>query len=768
MAKSDFMSSIKPLIPLCNGYTRYVEPMRNALHNLYGYKANTEHPIHSDYSHGLALLIQDFKNGTTTEARKEINTENLDLTQIISGDLKGDFDKLLEQINNRAQIPQQGEFKPINLDDEFGIAIDEFTKKLAVELKIKQTEPEIESDYNTLKGQIDFFFDSLVTMKNSEVLIKEIETYYSNTPEAAQGRKKFIEELATRYPLGKTELGYLVNLIQPNNDLTNMINLLKVMYKEYGLANKKLKISEIVVKYTGCSLLNIITNFIKKDSTGLAGMSLLQYINCEIGIHNEHKVEDLLKDVRVRLNQRISDALILREFNASDENRFAELYTKLNDGRTASLALLREFGTKVSPLIMLLASSTVGLSVINPLLGISAAISIPIIIHNIRGSNEKLNDTRNEIVQLRTQNTQKINETVEAGDEITGNSRPREIERELNSSLNSEDDANYKLKKIRIGLGRRIMRYFYGSSILTTLTGLGLNRFGQISDEQMLTTYFLSSQISNPLINLIGMSSDFFQQMLMVQEMEALLQRGEKISFEEDERKKPFSQLENHGINIKNLSFRTDSGKKIIENISLSIPQGSILTISGESGAGKSTLIKCLLGLYRPSAGEISFGNTRREDLRLYGDDSLKASMATCPQNPVILPGKTLRENLSLYSVQKYSDEDIKKILKALKLEKFIAELDNPISKLSGGERKRIGIARALLKENGQTKILVLDEPTAGLDADNIRQFIQILDELKKGKPELTIICVTHDKALVEHIQNNFDLSDYKQKTKKP
>ena len=252
------------------------------------------------------------------------------------------------------------------------------------------------------------------------------------------------------------------------------------------------------------------------------------------------------------------------------------------------------------------------------------------------------------------------------------------------------------------------------------------------------------------------------QQLQLVQQMEEVIQSGKTISLEEDLQKPAFSTLDNHDIEFRDLDFTGDNGEKIITNLNLTVSQGDFITITGISGEGKSSLVKCLLGMNKPSHGSITFGGVERDELRHYGKDSLKASVSACGQSPKVLGHLSLRENLTLYSKANLSDEQIHKTLDQLGLGDFKDRLDEPITKPSGGQKARIGIARALLKGNGDTKILVLDEPTSGLDIETRAGVIDTLQKLKEKRKDLTIICVTHNKEVKDAVGNNFDLSDYK------
>lgn len=105
-----------------------------------------------------------------------------------------------------------------------------------------------------------------------------------------------------------------------------------------------------------------------------------------------------------------------------------------------------------------------------------------------------------------------------------------------------------------------------------------------------------------------------------------------------------------------------------------------------------------------------------------------------------------MRDNLLLWSKQGASDEKINGVLDELNLGKFVGKLDDNIKYVSGGEAVRIGLARVLLKD---PKVMILDEPTASLDAESRQEVINIIEKIRIANPEKTIISVSHDEEFI-------------------
>ncbi len=180
-------------------------------------------------------------------------------------------------------------------------------------------------------------------------------------------------------------------------------------------------------------------------------------------------------------------------------------------------------------------------------------------------------------------------------------------------------------------------------------------------------------------------------------------------------------QATNHAVEIKNLGFGYD--KPVFENLSLTLERGEHVTIVGESGAGKTTLLYLLTKLFTPDSGTVAVGGT------------IAASTFT---NWIF--SASIRHNFQMLH-ENISDEEILSVLKICGLDGF--DIDAPIGEdganLSGGERNRLQTALALAKD---ADILILDEPTAGLDKTCAEALIKNLLASQKNR---TLIIITHD-----------------------
>ncbi len=197
-------------------------------------------------------------------------------------------------------------------------------------------------------------------------------------------------------------------------------------------------------------------------------------------------------------------------------------------------------------------------------------------------------------------------------------------------------------------------------------------------------------------------------------------------------------------IRIKDLS-KNFGEKRVLKNLNLNIYESESLAIIGESGSGKSVLTKCIDGLEDYDSGNISYENIKNiKKLSTSKKNDYMGKFGILFQNAALFDSLSIEENLKFCK-----KDNFKKILKDVGLPASI--LKEYPNDLSIGVQKRIGIARAILKS---PEILILDEPTTGLDPIISKQINFLIKKLVKEK-KITTVTVTHD------MQSVYEFSDY-------
>jgi len=212
---------------------------------------------------------------------------------------------------------------------------------------------------------------------------------------------------------------------------------------------------------------------------------------------------------------------------------------------------------------------------------------------------------------------------------------------------------------------------------------------------------------------------------------------------------RPLSGRSKGEIRLEQVSFAYPNRGPVISNVSLDVPAGSSLALVGPSGAGKTTLASLLLRLYDVTSGRIRIDGA---DIRSLTLKSLRSNVGLMSQQSILFAA-TVRENIA-YGKPDATFEEIRKAARASGAHEFISALpqqyDTQIGEhgwlLSGGQRQRISLARAFLKD---APILILDEPTVGLDAETENALMESLNRLMHGR---TTIIVAHNLSTVRHV----------------
>jgi len=196
-------------------------------------------------------------------------------------------------------------------------------------------------------------------------------------------------------------------------------------------------------------------------------------------------------------------------------------------------------------------------------------------------------------------------------------------------------------------------------------------------------------------------------------------------------------------IEIKDVSFQYEH-TQVLKDISFAVQEGDFLALLGPNGSGKSTLLKLILGLLKPMQGEILlFGKPassfKQRELIGYVSQKSNSFNSSFPATvkEVVQSGLTKKTGL-FKRLPNNTDELVLEALKQVGMEQFI---NRNIGQLSGGQQQRVFIARALV---ANPKVLILDEPTVGIDHENVQAFYNLLAKLNKEN-NITLILVTHD-----------------------
>jgi ATP-binding cassette subfamily B protein len=283
------------------------------------------------------------------------------------------------------------------------------------------------------------------------------------------------------------------------------------------------------------------------------------------------------------------------------------------------------------------------------------------------------------------------------------------------------------------------------SSILFAM--LWLIFLGQITLGEFLSLWFYSFYIFGPLGDIGTVAGQY-------QEAKGSLEKLEEILAipAEEKPKNPVSVGSLKSIAFKHVDFGYQSGDvPALKDINLEIKNGEKVAFAGYSGSGKTTLVKLLVGLYRPTKGSILLNGVEGARVDF---DAMRRKIGYVSQETQLFAG-TLRENL-LFVNPLANDDDCWAALKNASVT-AIAErggkgLDTKIGeggiKISGGERQRLAIARALLRD---PELIIFDEATSSLDSITERSITDTIKDIAKSRPNLITIMIAHRLSTIAH-----------------
>lgn len=316
-------------------------------------------------------------------------------------------------------------------------------------------------------------------------------------------------------------------------------------------------------------------------------------------------------------------------------------------------------------------------------------------------------------------------------------------------------ELNEKQKKIKTHEG--IIRALSDSVIMIAIlsfvfVGGNFVESGTLSLDRYILSIFILASSFGPVVALSNLSNNLLQTFAAADRLFNLLDEVPEVSDVDGT-----EELTNVDINYNNVNFGYKSREEILNNINLNIEKGDKVAIIGESGSGKSTLIKLLMRFFYVNSGEITIGKKNVKEVSTYGLRKAEVLMS----QETYLFNESIEDNIKIGNLNATREEVIEAAKKA-SIHEFIISLPNGYDtkagelggNLSSGEKQRIGLARAFLR-NGD--ILILDEPTSNLDTLNECAILKVIKEECIDK---TVILITHRNSTTSICNRTFKLEN--------
>lgn len=276
---------------------------------------------------------------------------------------------------------------------------------------------------------------------------------------------------------------------------------------------------------------------------------------------------------------------------------------------------------------------------------------------------------------------------------------------------------------------------------------------GRISVGEFFSLFIYSFFIFGPLQELGNIINIYRETEVSLDNFRGILNREK-----EQKPAKPVKLNHIHSLKFESVSFKHQSARRnALENISFETQKGQTIAFVGPSGSGKTTLVKLLVGLYQPINGKVLYNDVSANDIDL---DELREKIGFVTQDTQLFSG-TIRENL-LFVRPDASDEECMKVLQRAACQNLLARADKGLDtvigeggvKVSGGEKQRLSIARALLRH---PNILVFDEATSALDSITEEEITETIRDVSIISDHITIL-IAHRLSTIMHADKIFVL----------
>lgn len=290
--------------------------------------------------------------------------------------------------------------------------------------------------------------------------------------------------------------------------------------------------------------------------------------------------------------------------------------------------------------------------------------------------------------------------------------------------------------------------------ILTIIPcGLYFCMNGSLKGSSLILLIILSFGTVKNIMSSLSYSDDLARISTTLDEIENILNARELKNTEGN------LQPQDYSVDIENVNFSYEDGKKVIDNLSLRIDDGSVCALVGPSGSGKSTMAKLMAGFWNVDSGQITIGGVNIDAMSL---DHLSSLISYVSQDNFLFD-LSVRDNIRV-GKKGASDAEVERIAKESGCHDFIMNLSEGYdtlvgeagARLSGGERQRISLARAMLKD---APIILLDEATSYIDPENEALIQAAISSLVKGK---TLIIVAHRLRTITGVDKIFVLDQGK------
>jgi ABC-type multidrug transport system fused ATPase/permease subunit len=409
---------------------------------------------------------------------------------------------------------------------------------------------------------------------------------------------------------------------------------------------------------------------------------------------------------------------------------------------TTDVTTIQNFASQATVSIFVDMLTIVGMVIVMFMLrwdfALIAIVVLPFLIFFVSRVRRAIQKTTKEVRRIQADMVATAQEGLESMEVVAAFAREEIQERQLARISRLSVEAALKARRVRALLApvANVPIAVCTAFVLWRGSSLILHGVMTLGSLTVFTAYL--ARFFRPVQDLSVQADTIAQTSVAAQRIRAILEANTIIAERPDAIDPPPFRGE---IGYANVAFGYDADNPVLRDITFTIKPGELVGIVGATGSGKSTVVSLIARFYDPHTGIITIDGADIQGFTLHG---LRSQIGFVMQDTVLFRG-TVRDNIAFGRPDATEDE----IIHAAKLanaDEFIARMPHGYDSmvgdrgltLSGGQRQRIGIARALIRDD---PILVLDEPTAALDAESEQLVIQALQRLMKGR---TVICIAH------------------------
>lgn len=690
------------------------------------------------------------------------------LTKVSGSRIPLSRDLRLGLIEIRKQLLEEASEKGFILPGESSHAseVEVWFSKVETFVRENAGEDFSECGLQEIRSAFDLYLESYCIFLSSREFINQITEYYNGSDYRLEliGTGKISDRISMqvleKFPIYRNQLNVLFLLIVKYEysdriySIRKLVSLVCNIWKTYNLNSHKWIVLKIFLVFLVTRSISGFLPSVNQYTIGPAGQYVLKYfLISEIGSWFLWSVEkftskskDILhRDFIKRIQTRVTRSIFYKD-DIVRKKSLGEIETVTNDGTYATYFLIVGIVTELIPSIISLISAIISITVMSPLIALITGVTLPINLLIDRLQNRRVWQELIQSFEVGKEISEKLDNAKAALHELRVSSYRENASVDMAKSEHELLDLRYENgRKCNI---RSVVKDF-PDRVAGILSGVAAGLVS-LNAGMAIASGLYAGRIKDNIEKIVDyFTDDLPRNYARITQMELLL--GPEADLDCPESGKEDERVSTNTLSNRDLIFINVSFKKILTGINLEFPEGSFICVTGESGCGKTTLLNVLMNAVVPDAGQVTIGGIPVGDIKKYGPDSIYGLLAASQQKQELLPREKLRGNILLWNPDPPSDEELVRLLKLVGLGQFARKLGQEVPYMSGGEKVRLGLVRALVRK---PKILLLDEPTSALDPKKMAPAIRELLWKIHAETGITIICVTHDEKLMAEVSN--------------